>query len=199
MHELAYKLADKINIYIHKEGIEKVKLQYGMEMILLNASKLIVIIIIAALLGIIPQMLITLLSFNIIRNKAFGLHARSSVGCMIGSILLFIVCVYFANMIEISNVLIVSSFSVFAILMALYAPSDTEKRPLIGVKMRERLRKKSVITVFVVMTIALLIPYGNIKTLILLGALIEMIMVLPLTYKILQRRRNNYEEYEQVA
>lgn len=196
IHVLAYRFADQVNVYLKNEGIEKVKLQYGMELLFRNLSKLIVILSISALLGIFFETFITLMSFNILRAQAFGLHGKSSKGCLISSFIVFVLGVYSIRNVHISNVIVIGCFAIFTILLAIYAPADTEKRPLVGKRTRKELKRKSIVAALFLMCVALLIPSESIKTLIVIGAMIEVITILPVTYYLLKMRRKNYENYE---
>lgn len=196
IHGYSEILADRMCIYLDKKGIEKVKLQYGLEILLLNIPKLILVLGISLILGVLLQTLLTLASFNILRLKAFGAHAKNASSCFVSSVIVFIPIVYVANKIYINNTFVLVFFSILSILVYMYAPADTEKRPIIGEKVRKRLKQHAVITILFLMLIAFIIPNDNLKTLIALGALIEVVTILPVTYKILKKRRNNYEHYE---
>ncbi|MCL1877862.1 MAG: accessory gene regulator B family protein, partial [Defluviitaleaceae bacterium] len=81
--------------------------------------------------------------------------------------------------------------------LVLYAPADTKARPLIGKQLRDSFKRKAVFCGFLLMGVALLIPNGNVKFLLSVGAAYQTICILPLTYKILKRSVKNYEAYEQ--
>jgi len=195
-HKHAINLANKMNVYLNKEGVEKIKLQYGVEVLLLNISKLILLLTISLIAGILPQTLITLGSFNIIRYRGAGLHASNSLSCFISSAILFIPGVYMVNKIHISNEVVIGIFFIITILVVIYAPSDTEKKPIIGKKTRKKFKIQAILLTILLMVLTILIPLENIKSLIVFGALIEVVTILPLTYKILSKRRNNYERFE---
>ena len=55
---------------------EMLKIQYGMEGILLTVTKMIVVIIIGLIFKFLNVLLLTLIFFNILRFFAFGLHAK---------------------------------------------------------------------------------------------------------------------------
>ena len=67
------------------------KLQYGLEGIYLTISKTIIILLLAVVLGILKEVLILLILFNVIRYFAFGFHAEKSWECLVLSIFNFIV------------------------------------------------------------------------------------------------------------
>ena len=119
---------------------EKEKILYGMEGLYITVTKLFVILLLAFFLGIIKEFLFVLLFFNIVRFFGFGFHANNSITCFIASSL-FIVGIPYLLITFPPNLIVKISLSVVAFLSFLiYAPADTEKRPLTNQKKR-RIRK----------------------------------------------------------
>ena len=67
------------------------KLRYGLEGIYLTITKLVIIVAVALLLGILKEVIITLILFNVIRYTGFGFHAEKSVQCLFISLFQFII------------------------------------------------------------------------------------------------------------
>lgn len=197
VHKLSVNLTEKINIYLKKEGIEKTKLQYGLEIIIIDLSKVAVVLLIALLLGTLFQTVVVLMSFNVVRFKAYGVHARNAEECLIGSIILFAMLPFGFSFINLSNTIVAICFAYVFIVLFLYAPADTKNTPIVGEKRRKKFKVQSIFISFVLLIITLLTHDNNIKTLICLGAVIEAISLLPITYKILGKSRNNYEKFEE--
>ena len=63
---------------------------YGLETLYLTISKLIIIFLTAYLLGIFKEMLLLLITYNVIRSQSFGIHASKSIYCLITSLIMFI-------------------------------------------------------------------------------------------------------------
>ena len=139
-----------------------------------------------------------ILFYNVIRLFAFGLHAKNSTTCLITSLVLFIVGTYLAIYIDIPiEVKFILSITCI-ILIIIYAPADTEKRPLINVKKRKRFKILSTITSLI---ITFLIIYFNDKYLsnfMLIGMIESTIMILPITYKLYGLPYNNYKNYSNI-
>jgi len=110
---------------------------------------------------------------------------------------LFVAVPWALQGVGISNSAVFVSFIAVILCLYRYAPADTKARPLVGKVMRARLRKKAVICGVILLAIALLTPYREIKLLITLGAAFQCISILPITYKTLKRSERNYEFYEQ--
>ena len=126
--------------YIKKQSrysnTELIEIEYGLTGIYLTISKLIILSILAIWLGIIKEMFIFMIFFNIIRTTAFGLHANKSWQCLLSSIIIFIGiplgCKYIS--IETTMKMIVGLISI--IFICKNAPADTKKRPIINKKRR---------------------------------------------------------------
>jgi len=196
IEKLAEYIALKLNVHLKKEGLELLKLKLGLEIILINLSKFIVIFLVAAYFNLLKEAALMSLVFGSIRRYAFGLHAENSIVCTITSLLMFVFGSYLSYHLILNNYIILISFLVIIIVLYKYAPGDTEYHPLLGEKLRNKLRKASVITGMILMVLALIIPNPTIKTIITLASGFEIISILPVTYKILNRRYKNYEEYE---
>ena len=192
----AKRLAGKMNRYTRKEGLELQKMELGMEIILINVSKLIIIYTLAAWLGVLWQTLTVHSAFILIKRYSFGLHALNSTVCTLISCLMFVVAPMMLNGVGISNVGVAAAFLVIISVLYRYAPADTKARPLIGTSLRALLKRKTVVCGLIVMAAALLVPNEAFKLLLVLGAAFQSISILPLTYKILKRSEKNYEAYE---
>ncbi|MCK8058218.1 MULTISPECIES: accessory gene regulator B family protein [unclassified Fusibacter] len=176
--------------------IEKVRVKYGVEMFYLAFSKTVVIALIAGMLGVLPGMLLAMISFNLIKSSAYGLHAKSSMQCLLMSFLgLVLLPMLWRN--SNPNIILLHSITV---LMPLYfyifAPSDTVKRPLIGATARAGLRLKATKRTLFIGTLIICIPSVSIKVYLLSGLLTQAVLNCPITYYLMNEKRRNYEEFE---
>ncbi|MBC1801332.1 regulator [Listeria booriae] len=169
--------------------------KYGVEIFLVNVTKGIIVYLAAALLGMLWQTLVVHLSYLMIRRHSFGLHAKTSLGCTITSVVMFVILPYFVKEVQLSEWMIVLISGLILLNIAIFAPSDTENMPLFNAQKRHILRRKSIFNTFVVLVVANLIPWSEGSTLILLGAFCQTIAIHPLTYKLLKRRNKNYEKF----
>ncbi|WP_171839930.1 accessory gene regulator B family protein, partial [Listeria monocytogenes] len=80
--------------------------------------------------------------------------------------------------------------------MFLIAPANTESLPLICEEHRKALKIEAMIATLILTGIALLITFAEMKSFIMVGSLIQVISIYPLTYKLLQWLYRNYEKYE---
>lgn len=183
----------KYNTYT-KEDIEK--LEYGLEGIYLTLTKLIILFFVATLLGVVKEFITLLLLFNIIRYTGFGFHAEKSYQCLIISSFCFLIIpIFFINIVLSKIIYIV--ICIFCIInFLLFAPADTIKRPLPNKKKRI-FRKITTTIIGLIYSILSIVFYNHWISAILISAMIiQVIVINPLTYKILKQPYNNYKNYK---
>ena len=172
-----------------------IKLQYGLEGLYLTITKMIVILLLSIIFKIFKEVIIVLLLFNLLRFFGFGVHAKKSIDCLVFSSLCFIGLPLLFFQFDI-NQLYLNGISILSILLLLiFAPADTEKRPFPNTK-KKWFRKimTTLISIFYFI-ISLYIP-KKFAILFILSILIEMIFVNPLTYKLLGQPYNNYKHVD---
>ena len=189
----AINLIKKNNPHLNEIKLEEIK--YGLEGIYLTISKLIIILSISLLLGIIKEFLLFLLLYNVIRLFAFGMHASKSSICLTISIFIFILFPYILRILIIpfNLKIIISIFCLLAII--LYAPADTHKRPLINKKKRFIFKILSIVITIIYIILSFNLNNTFITNSLLIALLIEVILILPITYKIFKLPYNNYKTY----
>ncbi|OPX45183.1 accessory protein regulator protein B [Ruminiclostridium hungatei] len=188
-------LVTRLNSHFKKEGLELVKMRLGMEILLINITKFIVVFSAAAGLNLFREALFICLVFGSIRKTAFGLHAKSSLVCTVSTFSMFVGGGYISHSIKLNNCMVFAAFLVMNILLYIYAPADTENHPLPQRQLREKLRKRTVATGIFLMILALLVPSQLIKSMMTLAVGFGTIKILPITYKIFNRGYRNYEKY----
>jgi len=179
-----------------EEEIEK--LNYGLEGLYLTITKSIIILFVSFLLGNLKETLIVLVFFNILRFTGFGFHARKSNQCLILSIILFSVLPFLFLTLTISPLVQGIILAVIFIIFLLYAPADTEKRPLPNKKKRI-IRKICTLATATIYTILILITKNqSFANILLVSLMIEAIMVHPFTYRLFRQPYRNYKNYSAV-
>ncbi|AJA47395.1 putative AgrB-like protein [Clostridium pasteurianum DSM 525 = ATCC 6013] len=193
---LSESIVLKLNRNLNKEGLELQKMKLGIEILLINISKLIIIMSASIYFNLIKQTAFMIIIFAVMRRNAFGLHAKNSVVCTIMSLTMFVFGAYLSSFIKLNNYIVFIAFVIMSFLFFKYAPSDTEKHPLLGKKLRNKLKKNSVLNCILLMIIVLVMSSKEIKTLSVFTVAFEVISILPVTYRILKRSWKNYEKYE---
>ena len=87
-------------------------------------------------------------------------------------------------------------FIPLTVLIGIFAPADTEKRPLINKKKRKIYKILSIIISIIYMTIAIVIKNNILSNCFIFAIVIQIIIMLPITYKIFGVSYNNYKAYE---
>ena len=170
------------------------KLRYGLEGIYLTITKTIIILLVSIILNIFVESLICIVLFNIIRYFAFGFHAEKSWHCLLLSLFNFVAIPY--SLLNIDNSLIFNSIVclVSLVMILLFAPADTVKRPLKDKK--KRIFRK--IFTFIIGTIytllALWLYKHDISDLLVSSLIITVIVINPITYKLFRQPFNNYKK-----
>lgn len=188
------ELVTTYNKDLSQRDIDKIK--YGLEGLYLTITKLIFIIIVSIILGIWKETLLLILIFNGIRLTAFGVHAKRSIDCLISSTLFFILFPIICIKLTIPLIVKVILFIPLTVLIGIFAPADTEKRPLINKKKRKIYKILSIIISIIYMTIAIVIKDNTLSNCFIFAIVIQIIIMLPITYKIFGVSYNNYKTYK---
>lgn len=187
-------LVKKNNPTYQEEKLEEIR--YGLESIYLTYTKIFLIFVLAYFLGIIKETLLLLVTYNIIRTFAFGIHATKSIYCLITSLILFIGGVYVVKYMSLNIYVKAISSIILLICIYKYAPADTYKRPLINE--RKRKKYKVISTILGIAYVILIIIFNNyiISNYLLIGMLETVIMIHPIVYKIFNLPFDNYKKYK---
>ena len=188
------ELVTTYNKDLSQRDIDKIK--YGLEGLYLTITKLIFIIIVSIILGIWKETLLLILIFNGIRLTSFGVHAKRSIDCLISSTLFFILFPIICIKLSIPLIVKVILFIPLTVLIGIFAPADTEKRPLINKKKRKIYKMLSIMISMIYMTIAIVIKNNTLSNCFIFAIVIQIIIMLPITYKIFGVSYNNYKTYE---
>lgn len=188
-----YSIRKKYPDY-NDEKLEEIS--YGLEALYITFTKTVVIFGVAYILGIIKNVIGILLSYNLIRTTAFGMHAKKSWHCYIISGVLFIVtaavCKYFDISVYIKYIISVIAF----ITIVIYAPADTYKRPLINKYKRRNYKIITIILSSMYLIFIILLKNSIISSYLCFGLLDASLMIHPLVYRMFQLPYNNYKNYD---
>ena len=193
------KFIDSSIELIKKNGINDEEqleiIAYGLEGVYLTITKMIILFLLAYALGIVKEFVMILITFNIIRTQAFGIHASKSLYCLISSTITFIggalLCKYMVIPFYISIIIAI----ICDICLLLYAPADTHKRPLVNAKKRKRFKMLSFFLGVIYTILLIIFKNSFICNYLLVGMINSVIMILPITYKIFNMPYNNYKTY----
>lgn len=189
-------LIDIIKKYNNFDDIKLQEIKYGLETIYLTIIKTIVFIIISIILSTLKELLLFMLFYGILRLTGFGVHAKKSIHCWISSFITFILIPILIKYLQLNNIIISILLFISILLLIIYAPADTPKRPLINKKKRIIYK---VLTIFVAVTYTILIiikPTNLITNSMIYSLLLEGFLVAPISYKLFGVSYKNYKNYK---
>ena len=170
------------------------EIRYGIETIYLTITKTIIVTIISLILGTFKELLLFILFYGLLRLVGFGLHAKKAWHCWVFSLLLFSLIPYLIKILIIPRIVYLIVFIICTILFIIYAPADTEKRPLIHKKKRIIYKVLTVIISIVYM----ILSYFTSRVLsnsLMFACIMQVLMILPISYKLLGLKYDNYKSY----
>lgn len=162
---------------------KKEVISYGIQVILSDALKFGILFAAAALLGVVPQLLVTMLFIGAVRIFAGGIHLKTWLGCLLisgGSYFAIIAAgIFLPKLLPLNlSIYVLSSAIIFR-----YAPSDSEFSPVSSKKQRKKLRTIT-LGMNAVMLLPVLLMDNPYSTMAALSCLVNALILLPLTYRI---------------
>ena len=174
----------------YKKGADDYEiLKYGVAVIYYNFTKTAVLVVAAAVLGILPHALAFMLVFGSLRRFARGLHLKNNVLCTIIGFANYIAGIYAALNVTMGLVPSIVIYLACMLLNLIYTPSPTENKPI---KKQDRLPLKiKTMLVMAALFVLLLVIGGNaFRNIIVIATTIETMYILPFTYKIFKEKRS---------
>lgn len=185
-----------IKKYYPEYDEEKLEIiEYGLEGIYLTFTKMFIIMVLSYFLGILLEVFLLTLTYNLIRFTAFGLHATKSIYCLISSLTMFVGGTLVVLNVNIPFIIkiIISIICVYYIFK--YAPADTEKRPIVSPKRRKIYKTISTITGIIFTILIIVFNKYILSNYLLIGMIEAVIMIHPTVYKIFKLPYDNYKNY----
>ena len=172
------------------------EIRYGLETLLLSFFKLLIILSISFFIHTTNYLCLLFLGYGILRLTGFGLHTKNSLQCWFFSISIFTLFPLLIKILNIKNIYLYIFSLLLIIPIIKYAPADTEKRPLINSKKRFIYKIITIIICIIYYLIMIITNNPIVKKLLLFSILLEVILILPISYKILGLKYNNYLVYK---
>ena len=163
-------------------------IMYGLQNIIGELPKGIIILMIAYFLGIFKLTLMSVFIVAPYRCFSGGVHMKTHIGCIIYTLILYsgsALLGKYIPLIGITKYIIAFVFWTFCMIMIkLYAPADTENVPILREKERKQKQIFSYIILTVEFAIAILINDTIIAGIIIFGDFIQTLTITRLAYKI---------------
>ena len=163
----------------HFSSLEKEKLRFGIQIVLAEFYKLLMIYFVAFLLDCIGPTLITHLSFLLLRQVCLGYHFKNLYICIAWSMLAFPIAIHFitnqsGNR---SAIFLYISFCILLLFIYILAPQGTENQPIISAKHRNYLQKQKNIRLVILIGL-FCVSTTDMKVLISYGVFLEVFMLI---------------------
>jgi len=160
------------------------EIDYGIAAFIANSYKMVFIFILAILLNIFKYFLIAIISFGTLRTFASGVHAKREWTCLPVSTSIFLGITYLGIIFDLNIYIINFVFILCFGAMLIYAPADTEERPIVSRRLRKKLKITSCITILVLYAFALYSLGTKASSIITFAVLFESVLILPVTYRL---------------
>lgn len=163
-------------------------IMYGLQNIIGELPKGIIILIIAYLLGIFKLTLISILIIAPYRCFSGGVHMKTHIGCITYTLILYSGSALIGKYVVLSGIIkYITAFIIWAfcmIMIKFYAPADTENVPILRKKERKQKQIFSYIILTIEFIIALTINNPIITSIIIFGDLLQTLTITRLAYNI---------------
>lgn len=191
--KICTKLTEKIRKQMPEVDDERAEIiMYGLQILIGELPKGIIILVIAYFLGIFKLTLLSVLIIAPYRCVSGGVHMKTHIGCIIYTSLLYsgsaLLGKYFIleGNIKIISAIIIWTFCM--IMIKMYAPADTENFPILRKKERFQKQVFSYIILTLEFLIAIIIPNTTISGIIIFGDLIQTLTITRFAYNITKNK-----------
>ncbi len=151
IHELSIKFATYLAKELKSDRRQELRMAYGLEILLGEIIKLIVIISLSWVLKILPEVLTITVFAGILRLASGGEHCSEYYRCLIGGTTWFLCLgwgVHYLNIVlnqTIINLIAGILYFISITIILKYAPGETENKPIKGDAERKKFKKWSVL------------------------------------------------------
>lgn len=173
-------------------------INYGLQNLIGEIPKTFLVFIIAYVLGIWKETLITFLILIPYKNFSGGFHLKTHIGCILGTTIFYCGIPALAKVVVLNELVkygVIAIVWIFGMFMIkLYAPADTENVPILRKKDRKRDQIVSYIVFSIGLLIAGIINYDVVSNIIIFGYFLQTLTITKLAYR-LTNNKYGYEVY----
>ena len=176
-------------------------INFGVRLIFGELPKILILFIIGFLLNMGWQTLLLFFLIAPYRSFTGGIHLKTHLGCMITTSILYLLPIILSKYILISNknilYILAGLITIFSIIIiAKYAPADTENMPILSKEEIKSKKIKSYIALVILLSIIIFNPNEQFSYMIIYAMFLQNLTVLPISYK-LANNKHGYEVYTQ--
>lgn len=180
MKTLAKNIVDWCAKFIPMDNIVKIKVGYGIELLLDSILKLIGILMLAIIIGKVKEVIIFCLVFCPLRCLAGGIHMKSSFGCFFFMLILICIALIFGEYGRLNIGISYTIIGVLVLMCFMYAPRDTRKNPIKNDEVRRKKKYLSVVLCTIYGIVVTNMENEKIIALVLMTMILEIITILPI-------------------
>lgn len=174
-------------------------INYGLQLIIGEFPKTIILLLIAYLCGVLKLSILALLFIMPYRTFSGGVHLKTHIGCIVGTSLFYVGTALLSKYVVLQPIyikyIIIAIAWIFSMVMIkLYAPADTENVPILRKKDRDLKRRLSYITMTITLIVAIIVKDSTISNLLIFLTIFQSIWISKFIYK-LTNNKYGYEEY----
>ena len=174
-------------------------IQYGLELIIGEIPKVILLFAIAFILKIGWLTMFAYIAILPYRACSGGFHLKTHIGCIIGTSIFYFGNIFLSKALMLQDmqkyILIGITFIFGVIMISLYAPADTENLPILSKKERKIKKILSYIMLTITLLIAFFVKDSVISNILIIGNLLQTMTITRIAYKI-TNNKYGYETYK---
>ncbi|WP_194191482.1 accessory gene regulator ArgB-like protein [Clostridium chrysemydis] len=183
--EISYKIYEVlISNTDNTDKYSKDKILIGIQVMVINISKLIQLLIISILFGTLKETLCVFFSFALVRKSAGGIHAKTSLKCSIYTIFLMQIVVMISKVIILEKITYFTIYIIINYFVFKYAPRDTNINPINTGLERRKLKIATLRNVNLIFVCIAILDINIYKTFIVGGVCLAVLSIIPICEKI---------------
>ena len=200
IEKLCNKLTQRIRNKMPEIDDERAEIiNYGLQLVLGEVPKTLLILLIAYVLGVLKLTILGLLFIMPYKTFSGGVHLKTHIGCIVSTSIFYIGNAFASKYIIIEPlfikyILIVAIWIFSMLMIKLYAPADTEDVPILRKRDRRLKKIMSYITMTLTLVVAMFLKNTVFSNLLIFGTLLQTISITRFVYKI-TNNKYGYEEY----
>ena len=168
-------------------------LRYGIQIYYFNISKLLILFVASIILDIFKETCTVFILIAVLKRFAYGFHADTFRSCMAITFMNIFGIVYLSRLFFIPMIKIMLAI-ISLILFALYAPADTEERPLVDSRKRLKLKIKTVSIAGLYFVLSFFTD-EVLSNMLILSLIFIGFNTCPVMYILFKKENKNYEKY----
>ncbi len=151
IHELCVKLTgDLLGCAYSEENIKCAKICYGLECLITEIAKIFITFLLFFYMGYGKEFIFCFLVIFFIRRYLGGVHMKTQFGCLLFSLMVYGVAIFWGNHIHITVIGSGVVFIVLIVMMVAFAPIETAESPPYTKREKRNIKIKGLIGIFLI-------------------------------------------------